>query len=46
MRAIEAYTETAVIGAGCARLLAFAFGPDKALHFHYTSGPQPVAKVA
>ncbi len=46
MRAIEASTGTAGIGAGSAGLRAFAVGPDKTLHFQYTSGPQPVAKVA
>jgi hypothetical protein len=46
MRAIEASTETAVIGAGFAGLRAFAFDPDKTLHFQYTSGPQSVAKAA
>jgi hypothetical protein len=40
MRAIEASTEADVIGAGLADL-----HPDKTLHFHYTSGPQSVAKV-
>jgi hypothetical protein len=46
MRAIEAYTEAAIIDAGFASLRAFVFDPDKTLHFQYTSGPQPVAKVA
>jgi hypothetical protein len=46
MRAIEASSETDVIGAGFAGVRAFAFGPDKTVHFQYTSGPQPVAKVA
>jgi hypothetical protein len=46
MRAIEASTETDGIGAGSACLRAFAFDPDKTLHFQYTSGPQPVAKVS
>ena len=46
MRAIEASSETDGIGAGSAGLRAFAFAPDKTLHFQYTSGPLPVAKVA
>ena len=46
MRAIEASSETDVIGAGSPALRAFALHPDKTLHFQYTSGPQPVAKVA
>jgi len=46
MRAIEVSTETAVIGAGSAGLRAFAFAPDTTPHFQYTTGPQPVAKVA
>jgi hypothetical protein len=46
MRASEAFTGKAGIGAGCPGLHALAFEPDKAIHFHYTSGPQPVAKVA
>jgi hypothetical protein len=46
MRAIEASIGAAVIGAGSIASRAFAFAPDKTLHFQYTSGPQPVAKVA
>ena len=46
MRAIEVSTDTAVIGAGSAGLRAFAFAADTTLRFQYTSGPQPVAKVA
>jgi hypothetical protein len=45
MQAIEASTEAAVIGAGVTGLRLFAFAPDKALHFPYTSGLQPVAKA-
>ena len=44
MRAIEASTETDVIGADRAGL-PFGLHPDKTLHFQYTSGPQPVRKV-
>jgi hypothetical protein len=46
MRASEASSETDGIGAGLAASRAFAFDPDKSVHFQYTSGPQPVAKVA
>ncbi len=46
MRAIEASNKMGGIGAGSAGLRAFAFAPDTTLHFQYTTGPQPVAKVA
>jgi hypothetical protein len=46
MRAIEASTGAAVIGAVITRFRPFAFQPDKTRHFQYTSGPLPVAKVA
>jgi hypothetical protein len=46
MRASEASTERAGIGASSAGLHAFAFAPDKTFHFQYTSGPLLVAKVA
>ena len=45
MRAIEASTETAVIGTGPSGFGVLELHPDNTPHFQYISGPQALPKA-